>query len=72
MTTLEAIDLIQERVEDLMSNAQMQKHLAILKTEKNFSDKEITEYVSLAAIATLFGADIPQALAQKSILKGGR
>ena len=72
MTTPEAVNLIQERVEDLISNTQMQKHLAMLKTEKNFSDKEITEYVALAAIATLFGADIPQAVAQKSILKGGR
>ena len=64
MTTAKAIELIQERIEYLIGNAKMQEHLTKLKTEKNFSDKELTEYVALAAIATLFGADVTQALTQ--------
>ena len=68
MTTPEAIKILQERIEDIIGNTQMQKHLIMLKTEKNFSDKEITEYVALSAIATLFGIDprrVLQALAQR-------
>ena len=60
MTTIEAIKLVQERADEIMSNVDMQLHLMKLAEKKGFTNGELQEYVRLAAIASLFGADITQ------------
>ncbi len=55
MNTNEALELVNERVKELLENSKIGELLVKKKREEQLTDEEVKSYITMVAIATLYG-----------------